>query len=112
MIRVGILNVTGYAGSELVRILWNHHPEVEIRSVTGRSAAGQRLSKVLPHLREIDLPITSSIEGSVDLVFSALPSGASATAITPLLENGIRVVDIAADFRIHEDSSSTGPSSV
>ena len=100
MTKIGILNVTGYAGSELARIL-HHHPEVELTSVTGRSAAGKRLPEVLPHLWELDLPITESIEGSVDVVFSALPSGASAEALAPLIDSGVKVVDIAADFRLH-----------
>ena len=99
--RVGILNVTGYAGSELARILYRH-TEAEITSVTGRSAAGKRLPEVLPHLWQLDLPITSSIEGSVDVVFSTLPSGASAEALAPLIDSGVRAVDIAADFRLHD----------
>ena len=100
-VKVGILNVTGYAGAELVRIL-QRHPEAEIASVTGRSAAGKRLPDVLPHLRQLDWPVTESIEGQVDVVFSALPSGASALAIAPLVDGGVRVVDIAADFRLHD----------
>ena len=99
--KAGILNVTGYAGAELARLL-SRHPEVTLASVTGRSAAGKRLPEVLPHLWRLDLPITKSIEGSVDVVFSALPSGASAEAIVPLIDNGVRAVDIAADFRLHD----------
>ena len=99
--KVGIINVTGYAGVELARILYQH-PEAEITSVTGRSAAGKRLPEVLPHLQSIDLPITGSIEGSVDLVFSALPSGASAEALAPLIDSGVNAIDIAADFRLHD----------
>jgi N-acetyl-gamma-glutamyl-phosphate reductase len=99
-VRVGILNVTGYAGSELARLLYAH-PSVTISSVTGRSAAGKRLPEVLPHLWRLDLPITESIEDSVDFVFSSLPSGSSAEALAPLIDAGIRVVDIAADFRLH-----------
>ncbi len=99
--KAGIINVTGYAGSELARLLW-HHPDVELVSVTGRSAAGKRLPEVLPHLWEIDLPITESIDGSVDIAFSALPSGASAEALAPLVESGVKAVDIAADFRLHD----------
>ena len=101
MVKIGIINVTGYAGMELVRIL-HQHPDVEIASVTGRSAAGKRLPEVLPHLESIDLPITRSIEGSVDLAFSALPSGASAGALAPLVDGGLRAIDIAADFRLHD----------
>jgi N-acetyl-gamma-glutamyl-phosphate reductase len=99
--KVGIINVTGYAGSELARIL-DRHPEVEIASVTGRSAAGKRLPEVLPHLWRLDIPITPSIEGSVDVVFSTLPSGASAEALVPLIDSGVAAIDIAADFRLHD----------
>jgi len=97
--KVGIINVTGYAGSELVRILYGH-PEVEIASITGRSSAGQKLGDVFPHLSAIDLTITPELDGSLDLVFSALPHKASAAAVIPVLEQGVKVVDISADFRL------------
>ena len=100
-VRVGIVNVTGYAGSELARIL-DRHPEAEITSVTGRSAAGKRLPEVLPHLWRLDLPITRTVEGSVDVVFSTLPSGASAEVLGPMVDDGVKAVDIAADFRLHD----------
>ena len=98
--KVGIVNVTGYAGMELARIL-HRHTEAEIVSVTGRSAAGKRLPDVLPHLWQLDLPITRQVEGSVDVVFSSLPSGASADVLAPLVDGGVKAVDIAADFRLH-----------
>ena len=98
--KVGIINVTGYAGAELARIL-HRHQEAEVTSVTGRSAAGKRLPEVFPHLWQLDLPITKSIEDSVDVVFSALPSGASAETIASVVDDGVKVVDIAADFRLH-----------
>ena len=97
--RAGILNVTGYAGVELVRILLNH-PEIQIAGVTGRSAAGQRLPDVFPHLWQADLPITADLTEPVDVVFSALPHAASAEACLPFLERGVPVVDISADFRL------------
>ncbi|MFQ5861199.1 MAG: N-acetyl-gamma-glutamyl-phosphate reductase, partial [Dehalococcoidia bacterium] len=97
--KVGIINVTGYAGSELARLL-PRHPQVELVSVTGRSTAGQRLAEVFPHLAELDLTITTELGGSLDLVFSALPHKASAEAVVPLLQDGVRVVDISADFRL------------
>ena len=81
--KAGIINVTGYAGMELARIL-HRHPEVEISSVTGRSLAGQRLGEVFPHLRECDIAITPDIIGSVDFVFSALPHAASAERLEPV----------------------------
>ena len=99
--KVGIINVTGYAGSELARILYRH-PEVELTSVTGRSAAGQKLGEVFPHLSALDLTIQPELEGSLDLVFSALPHKASAEAVLPLLHQGIKVVDISADFRLKQ----------
>ena len=97
--KAGIINVTGYAGAELVRILYRH-PEVEVVSVTGRSAAGQKLGQVFPHLAALDLEITEELEGNLDVVFSALPHKASAEAVIPLLKQGIKVVDISADFRL------------
>ena len=99
--KVGIINVTGYAGCELVRIL-RHHPEIEISSVTGRSAAGQPLGEVFPHLDNMNLDITADLNDGLDLVFSALPHKASAEACIPLLEQGIKVVDISADFRLKQ----------
>jgi len=97
--KVGIVNVTGYAGLELARLLQSH-PEVELTQVTGRSAVGQRLSDVFPHLTGKDLEILPEIVDPVDLVFSALPHKASAEAVAPLVKAGIRVVDISADFRL------------
>lgn len=99
--KVGIINITGYAGSELARILYRH-PEVEITSVTGRSAAGQQLNEVFPHLSAMDLTIEPELSGSLDLVFSALPHKASAEACIPELEKGVKVVDISADFRLKQ----------
>ena len=99
--KAGIINVTGYAGSELARILYRH-PEVEITSVTGRSAAGQKLGEVFPHLSALNLNITEELTGDVDVVFSALPHKASAEAVIPLLTQGTRVIDISADFRLKQ----------
>ena len=99
--KAGIINVTGYAGAELARILYRH-PEVDVVSVTGRSAAGQKLGQVFPHLSALDLNITEELQGNLDIVFSALPHKASAEAVIPLLKQGIKVVDISADFRLKQ----------
>jgi N-acetyl-gamma-glutamyl-phosphate reductase len=99
-IKVGIINVTGYAGVELARLLYTH-PKMELCSVTGRSAAGQRLAEVFPHLADIALTITAEID-EVALVFSAMPHKASAEIILPLVKRGIKVVDISADFRLKD----------
>ena len=97
--KAGIINITGYAGSELARIL-HRHPEVEITSVTGRSGAGQKVKDIFPHLSSLDLAITPELEGSLDIVFSALPQVASAEASIPVLNQGIKLIDISADFRL------------
>ncbi len=96
--KVGIINVTGYAGVELARLLYNH-PAVEITSVTGRSAAGQKLGNIFPHLSSLDLTVQVEL-GEVELAFSAMPHKESAEAIIPLLKRGVKVVDISADFRL------------
>ncbi|MFC1913018.1 N-acetyl-gamma-glutamyl-phosphate reductase [Chloroflexota bacterium] len=98
--RVGIINVTGYAGVELARFLYQH-TGVELTSVTGRSAAGQKLGEVFPHLASIDLNIAAEL-GDVTLAFSAMPHKESAPQVIPLLERGIKVVDISADFRLKD----------
>ena len=99
-VKVGIINVTGYVGMELARLL-HHHPRVELASITGRSAVGQRIGVVLPHLADIDLVIEPEL-GEVSLVFSALPHRMSAEAVAEALGRGIKVIDISADFRLKE----------
>ena len=100
MVRVGIINVTGYAGAELARLLYAH-PEAQLTGVSGRSAAGKPLADVFPHLASYDLTITEEL-GDVDFVFSALPHAASAEALAPLVRTGVPVVDISADFRLRD----------
>ncbi len=100
MTRVGVFNVTGYIGVELARLL-HQHPEVELVSVTGRSAAGQKLGDVFPHLAKIDLTIEAKL-GEVDVAFSAMPHKEGAAVIAPLVESGVRVIDVSADFRLKD----------
>lgn len=99
--KVGIINVTGYSGIELARIL-SRHPEAEIASITGRSAAGKKLGEVFPHLSSVGLTITENLTESVDVVFSALPHAASAEQLGPIVESGIKAIDISADFRLKD----------
>ena len=99
--KVGILNITGYGGIELARIL-NRHPEFKITCVTGRSAAGEHLSNIFPHLSALDLTIKEQLDEEVDIVFSALPHAASAHQLKPYIEKGIKVVDFSADFRLND----------
>ena len=99
-IRAGIINVTGYAGVELARLL-SQHPEVKLTSVTGRSTAGKRLGDVFPHLASLNLVIQAEL-GDVEFVFSAMPHQQSAKEVIPLVNHGIKVVDISADFRLKD----------
>ena len=98
-VKVGIINSTGYAGAEIVRLL-ARHPEVDIVGVTGRSNVGKSLGEVFPHLGEIKSRITATLETSVDFVFSALPHAASASVLEPFIRAGTPCVDVSADFRL------------
>ena len=82
--KVGIINITGYAGAELARIL-HRHPEVDIASVPGRRGAGKALGDVFPHLSDINIQIEPELTGSLDFVFSALPHAASAEALSEVI---------------------------
>ncbi len=101
MLKIGILNITSYSGMELMRILTNH-PETEVTQVTGRSQAGKTLNEVFPFYNG-KLKITESLEGDVDLIFSALPHKASAEIIGQYVNNDIPVIDFSADFRLPID---------
>jgi N-acetyl-gamma-glutamyl-phosphate reductase len=98
--RVGIVNVTGYAGVELTRLL-SRHPGVELVSVSGRSAAGKKLGEVFPHLAQLELTITAEL-GEVDFAFSALPHKESAPVVARLIAAGVKMVDISSDFRLRD----------
>lgn len=100
-IKAGIINVTGYIGAELARLLCQH-PQVELVSVTGRSAAGQKLSDVFPIFAGNDCLIEADLSKSVDVAFSAMPHKSSAEVVPPLLKKGIKVIDASADFRLKD----------
>ncbi len=102
-IRVGVINVTGYAGGELARIL-ARHPGVELVEVTGRSAAGQPLGKVFAHLAELGMDVSEDI-GDAEVCFSALPHHASAEIVPSLLKDGRKVVDLSADYRLEDQAT-------
>jgi N-acetyl-gamma-glutamyl-phosphate reductase len=98
--RVGIINVSGYTGVELARLL-SQHPEVELSAVTGRSSAGKKLGEVFPHLAGLELTIEPELS-EVSLAFCAMPHKESAKLIMPLVSRGIKVVDLSADFRLRD----------
>jgi N-acetyl-gamma-glutamyl-phosphate reductase len=98
-IKAGIINVTGYIGAELARLLYQH-PQVELKTVTGRSAAGQKLGDIFPHLSDTGHLIKPELGNDIDVAFSAMPHKTSVAIVPSLLEKGIKVIDVSADFRL------------
>jgi len=107
-IKAAVLGASGYAGSELLRLLLRH-PYVEVVHATADKNAGQQLGDVLPHLRglmgiEIAKLDPSTLPEEVGIVFAALPHGASAEVVKALVkERGMRVIDLGADFRLSKE---------
>jgi len=104
-IKVGIIGGTGYTGVELLRLLVVH-PNVEIALITSRSEAGKPVAELFPSLRGFtdivfSKPDTSAFK-NCDVVFSATPNGIAMTHARELVDQGIRLIDLAADFRIKD----------
>ena len=105
MIKAGIVGGTGYTGVELLRLL-SRHPAADIVAITSRKEAGLAVSEMFPSLRgSIDLafsdPEQATLDGC-DIVFFATPNGVSMEQAAALLAGGVRVIDLAADFRIKD----------
>ncbi len=105
MIKVGIVGGTGYTGVELLRLL-ALHPQVELRAITSRADAGTPVSQMFPSLRgHVDLDFIHPDEAHLelcDLVFFATPNGIAMQQAHALIDAGVRVVDLSADFRIQD----------
>jgi len=105
MIKVGIVGGTGYTGVELLRIL-SQHPEVQIEAITSRQEAGMPVSDLFPSLRgRVSLEFCDPAEASLEkcsVVFFATPNGIAMQQTKHLLDAGVRVIDLAADFRIKD----------
>ena len=105
MIKVGIVGGTGYTGVELLRLL-ALHPQVELCMITSRADAGEPVSQMFPSLRGyVDLCFTHPDEAHLDqcdLVFFATPNGIAMQQARALLDAGVKVIDLAADFRIQD----------
>jgi len=103
MLRVGVLGATGYAGIETVRIL-SGHPDVKITRLVSHSFVGKKISDIYPNFRNVcdmvccELDV-DDIAANCDLVFTALPHGASKEVIPAIYEKGIKIVDLSGDFR-------------
>ncbi len=102
--KIGIIGGSGYVGSELLRLLLMH-PEVEVTMVTSRQSAGEYVFNVHPNLRGMTqlkfVPQDmAELQKNCDLVFTATPHGGSVTLVPKLLEAGLKVIDMSADFRL------------
>jgi N-acetyl-gamma-glutamyl-phosphate reductase len=105
-IRASIIGASGYGGAETVRLLTTH-PEVEIVHVTAETQQGRAMSSLYPNLRGfVDQTMiaadTERIGRDSDVTFVSLPSGKAMHLVPALLEQGCKVIDIAADFRLHD----------
>lgn len=105
MIKVGIVGGTGYTGVELLRLL-AQHPHVELSAITSRSEAGAPVATMFPSLRgrvglKFDDPREVELR-TCDIVFFATPNGIAMEQAGTLLDAGVRVIDLAADFRIKD----------
>ncbi len=101
--KVSVIGASGYTGGELLRLLLNH-PSCEIESVTSQRYSGEPVYRVHPNLRGItSLKFDSSSKEKMrdsQVVFTALPHGKSSETVFTLLEQGKKVVDLSADFRL------------
>ncbi len=105
MIRVAIIGATGYTALELIKILLRH-PEVEITALTSRSEGNPHVASVHPQLAgRIDLQMAdlspAEIASRAEVAFSCLPHGVTASLVPKLLDAGMRVVDLSADYRLN-----------
>jgi N-acetyl-gamma-glutamyl-phosphate reductase len=104
--RVGVVGATGYAGSEVAR-LCAAHPDLEVVLATGESTHGVSLGAHVPALaalyRELEVTANGSVDDAdIDVAFVALPHGKSQGVVARLVERGVAVVDLGADFRLRD----------
>jgi len=105
-LRIGIIGGSGYAGGELLRLLIPH-PEAEIVTVTSRRFTGEFLYIIHPNLRgmtklKFSTPNIQKVGESCEMIFLATPHGVSKDMVPSLLENGAKIVDLSADFRLKD----------
>jgi N-acetyl-gamma-glutamyl-phosphate reductase len=109
LVKVAVVGASGYSGQELIRILMRH-PGVDLVCVTSRQLAGKSIAEVYPrfqHHRFAEVQFTASdaaavIGSGAQVAFLALPHGLAHEYARPLIEGGLKVIDLSADFRIHD----------
>ncbi len=105
MIKIGIVGGTGYTGVELLRLL-AQHAQAEVVAITSRGDAGTAVADMYPSLRgrvglRFEDPAKANL-AACDVVFFATPNGIAMQQAPALLDAGVRVIDLAADFRIKD----------
>ena len=104
-LKVGIVGGTGYTGVELLRLL-ALHPNIELTAITSRGEAGMSVADMFPNLRGyVGLNFVDPAQadlGNCDVMFFATPNGIAMQQTRDLLAKGVRVIDLAADFRIQD----------
>ena len=108
MIKAGIVGGTGYTGVELLRLL-AQHPHTELVAITSRKESGLAVADMFPSLRgRIDLKFTDPAQAPLhqcDVVFFATPHGVAMEQARELLNTGVKVIDLAADFRLKDPAA-------
>lgn len=104
-LKIGIVGATGYTGVELLRLLANH-PQAEVVAITSRGEAGVHIADYFPSLRGVyDLRFSDPEQADLancDVVFFATPHGVAMRDAPDLIESGVRVIDLSADFRLQD----------
>ena len=104
--KVGVVGASGYVGGEVLRLLVNH-PRAEIVSVTSRTHVGKYVHHVHPSLKGFisDIKFTDldfdAVARACDVVFTAVPHGAAVDIVEEFYRRGVRVIDLSADYRLH-----------
>lgn len=105
--RVGIVGASGYSGGELLRLLLRHR-RITIGSLFANSSVGINVATVHPDLRSrIDAefePLEIEKAGECDLIVLALPSGEALSLLPPLIESGVKIIDLSGDFRLKDET--------
>ena len=105
MIKVGVVGGTGYTGVELLRLL-ARHPGAQLQAITSRGDAGMAVAEMFPSLRgRVDLRFVTPADAELDrcdVMFFATPNGIAMQQARELVDKGVRVIDLAADFRIRD----------
>ncbi|MCP3899371.1 MAG: N-acetyl-gamma-glutamyl-phosphate reductase [Desulfobacteraceae bacterium] len=109
MIKVGIIGATGYTGAELIKLIFNH-PDAELSIITSKTFEGKPISDVFPVFNNIinqkcQLLDVDTISEQVDVVFLCLPHKISMEYAPKFFKNGIKVIDLSADYRFNSVSS-------